>query len=112
MRDLWAYTVSVGTMYYGGSDAPIRIDDRTLAHLTVVIATKLRRGESFTLSWQHATDEPGSRSTIWLHASIPLRFVFDDPEPVSLSAQWIADLTHAAYSSGGMLLEAEHLDGR
>ena len=43
----------MGTMYYGGSAMPIRIDDRALAHLKVVLATKLRRNESFTLSWPH-----------------------------------------------------------
>ena len=30
---------------------------------------------------------PRGRSTIWLHPSIPLRFVFDDPEPAELSRQ-------------------------
>ena len=68
-------------MYYGGSATPIHIEDRALAHLKVVIATKLRRGESFTVSWRHPDDQPRGRSTIWLHPSIPLRFVFDDPEP-------------------------------
>ena len=44
----------MGTMYYGGSAMPIQIEDRALAHLKVVVATKLRRNESFTLSWPHA----------------------------------------------------------
>lgn len=61
------------------------IEDRALAHLKVVISTKLRRGESFTLSWRHPEGQSGGRSTIWLHPSIPLRFVFDDPEPTELS---------------------------
>ena len=71
----------MGTIYYGGSATPIHIEDRALAHLKVVIAVKLRRGESFTLSWRHPDDQPRGRSTIWLHPSIPLRFVFDEPEP-------------------------------
>ena len=82
----------MGTIYYGGSATPIHIDDRALAHLKVVISTKLRRHESFTLSWQHPDDQPGGRSTIWLAPSIPLRFVFDDPEPAELSRQWIEQL--------------------
>ena len=48
----------MGTIYYGGSAMPIHIEDRTLAHLTVVVATKLRRNESFTLSWPHADHQP------------------------------------------------------
>lgn len=100
----------MGTIYYGGSATPIHIEDRALAHLKVVIATKLRRGESFTLSWRHPDDQPRGRSTIWLHPSIPLRFVFDDPEPTELSRAWIEDLANSASSSGGISLVAEHFD--
>ncbi|WP_051191760.1 hypothetical protein [Microbacterium luticocti] len=100
----------MGTIYYGGSATPIHIEDRALAHLKVVIATKLRRGESFTVSWQHPDDEPRGRSTIWLHPSIPLRFVFDEPETPPLSRKWIEDLANSANSSGGIMLIAEHID--
>ncbi len=100
----------MGTIYYGGAATPIHIEDRALAHLKVVIATKLRRGESFTLSWRHADDEPRGRTTVWLHPSIPLRFVFDDPEPAMLSREWIEDLANSANSSGGIMLVPEHMD--
>lgn len=100
----------MGTIYYGGSGTPIHIEDRALAHLKVVIATKLRRDESFTVSWRHPDDQPRGRSTIWLHPSIPLRFVFDDPEPAELSREWIEDLANSANSSGGISLVAEHFD--
>ena len=100
----------MGTIYYGGSAMPIHIEDRALAHLKVVIATKLRRDESFTVSWKHPDDQPRGRSTIWLHPSIPLRFVFDDPEPAELSRDWIEELANSASSTGGILLVAEHFD--
>jgi hypothetical protein len=100
----------VGTIYYGGSATPIHIEDRALAHLKVVVATKLRRDESFTVSWRHPDDQPRGRSTIWLHPSIPLRFVFDDPEPTELSREWIESLANSANSSGGITLVAEHFD--
>ena len=100
----------MGTIYYGGSATPIHIEDRALAHLKVVIATKLRRNESFTVSWQHPDDQPRGRSTLWLHPSIPLRFVFDDPEPADLSREWIEELASSANSSGGIMLVAEHFD--
>jgi hypothetical protein len=100
----------VGTIYYGGSATPIHIEDRALAHLKVVIATKLRRNESFTVSWRHPEDQPRGRSTLWLHPSIPLRFVFDDPEPTELSRSWIEELANSANSSGGIMLIAEHFD--
>ncbi|MGC5170135.1 hypothetical protein ACPW96_03955 [Micromonospora sp. DT81.3] len=101
----------MGTMYYGGSATPIRIEDRALAHLKVVAVTKLRRGESFTVSWRHTDDEPRGRSTLWLHPSIPMRFVFDDPEPSMLSRDWIEELAQSANSSGGIALVAQHDTG-
>ncbi len=98
----------MGTLYY--SETPIHIEDRALAHLKVVISTKLRRAESFTLSWVHPADQERGRSTIWLHTTIPLRFVFDDSEPPELNARWIADLARSANSSGGIMLVAEQIE--
>jgi hypothetical protein len=100
----------MGTIYYGGSATPIHIEDRALAHLKVVISTKLRRGESFTVSWTHPEDQARGRSTIWLHPSIPLRFVFDNPDSGPLSRQWIEDLANSANSSGGITLVAENVE--
>ena len=97
-------------LYYGTTTEPISIEDRLLAHVKVVVATKLRRGESFTLSWTHGPGQEVGRSTVWLHPSIPLRFVFDEPEPALLSRAWIEALANSANSSGGLLLvdEPEH----
>lgn len=100
----------VGTLYYGDSGTPIGIEDRALAHLKIAITTKLRRSESFTLSWQHTDDQPRGRSTLWLHPSIPLRFVFDEPVAPDLSRAWIEDLMRSANSTGGILLVTEQLD--
>ena len=100
----------MGTLHYGLATEPIHIEDRALAHLKVVIATKLRRQESFTLSWRHPDGEAGGRSTVWLHPSIPLRFMFDDPEPPPLNPKWIEALMQSANSSGGISLVEEVLD--
>ena len=64
-------------------------------------------GESFTLSWTHGPGQEVGRSTVWLHPSIPLRFVFDDPEPALLSRAWVEELANSANSSGGLLLVPE-----
>ncbi|MFS0894116.1 hypothetical protein [Microbacterium sp. 179-I 3D3 NHS] len=100
----------MGSIRYGADDDTIRVDDRALAHLKVVIATKLRRNESFTLSWKHGDGEPVGRSTIWLHPSIPLRFSFDEPETPPLNVRWIEDLMHSANSTGGITLVDEARD--
>lgn len=98
----------MGYILYGGGDA-IHIDDRALAHLKVAIATKLRRNESFTLSWRHHAGDPVGRSTIWLHPSIPLRFTFDATETPELNAKWIEQLMQSASSTGGIQLVDEML---
>lgn len=100
----------MGTLYYGDSNEPIMIEDRTLAHLKVVLATKLRRNESFTLTWRHPEGETAGRSTLWLHPSIPLRFVFEEPETPALSQRWLVELSTSANSSGGISLTEEHID--
>lgn len=100
----------MGVIYYGSSATPIRIADRALAHLKIVIATKLRRSEAFTLSWRHPAGSPPGRTTIWLHPAIPLRFVFDEPEPPTLNRDWIEELAASANSSGGIQLLPEMFD--
>ncbi|WP_243229692.1 hypothetical protein [Microbacterium sp. CIAB417] len=100
----------MGMLYYGSASEPIQIEDRALAHLKVVIATKLRRNESFTLSWRHPDGDDPGRSTIWLHPSIPMRFVFDDPEPPELHGEWITAMANSANSSGGITLVPEDLE--
>jgi len=100
----------VGTLYYGDSGTPIGIEDHALAHVKFAITTKLRRGESFTLSWIHPEDQARGRSTIWVHPNIPLRFVFGDPDAPELSREWIEDLMRSANSTGGIMLVEEHID--
>ncbi|MCW2163560.1 hypothetical protein B0I12_000686 [Microbacterium hydrothermale] len=92
-------------LFYGTTTEPIQIDDRLLAHVKVVVATKLRRGESFTLSWVHGADQPVGRSTIWLQPSIPLRFVFDSEQPEALDQNLLKRMANDANSSRGLSLD-------
>jgi len=100
----------MGTLYYGNAATPIGIDDRALAHLQVAVITKLRRGEAFTVSWSHPTDQSAGRTTLWLHPNIPLRFVFDDPEPPELNRTYLEELMRSANSTGGIHLVPEQID--
>jgi len=98
----------MGTLFY--ADQAIEMDDRTLAHLKVAVVTKLRRGESFTLSWAHGDGQPAGRTTIWMHESIPLRFEFADPVPPALHREWIEQILRSANTTGGIQLTAENID--
>lgn len=97
----------MGLFIYDNADPPIRIDDRTLWHLKTVILTKLRRDESFSVSWAHPDDE-GS-TTVWLHPTIPLRFVFDSAHPPELNRQWLVELNGSTVEHGGITLTPEQV---
>lgn len=95
----------MGALFYGSSTSPIHIPDRVLAHVKVVVATKLRRGESFTMSWRHTDGDQAGRSTIWIQPSIPLRFVFGAAEPEVLDNALLQSYANSASSSGGLTLD-------
>ena len=97
----------MGQLFYGSSERPIEIPDRVLAHVKVVIATKLRRGESFTMSWRHNGEEEGGRSTIWIQPSIPLRFVFGSIEPEVLDPAVLQTYANSANSSSGLTIDID-----
>ena len=97
----------MGLLYYGADTTPTEIPDRLLALIKVVIATKLRRSESFTLSWRHPDATAGGRTTLWMQPSIPLRFVFENPEPETLDPELLRDLAAKANSSAGVSLSWE-----
>lgn len=96
----------MGYLYYGNTAEPLEMPDRLLAHVKVVVATKLRRGESFTLTWRH-DDAVGGRSTIWLQPAIPLRFVFTSPEPEPLEPSILKEFANAANSSAGLSISLD-----
>jgi hypothetical protein len=100
----------MGSLYYGNDTRAIDIPDRVLAHLKVIIATKLRRGESFTISWKHQDDVAGGRTTLWMHASIPVRFTFDSAEVDSLDTALLQRLANEAGRSGGLTVDLDMFD--
>ncbi|WP_460772606.1 DUF7882 family protein [Microbacterium sp. GXF7504] len=96
----------MGKLFYGTNSAPIEIPDRLLAHVKVVMATKLRRGEAFTLSWTTAQ----GRESIWVQQSIPMRFVFSSPEPETLDPELLTSLAKAANVAGNLPIDLRDVD--
>ena len=73
--------MSMGSLEYNSSRPPIEVDDTVLAHLKIVIATKLRRQESFMMTWPSGKKSPG-RLSAGMHPAIPLVVEFDaEPTP-------------------------------
>ena len=96
----------MGMLYYGSATSPIHIDDVLLAHLKVVMATKLRRGESFTMTWRHDEASQPGRTTLWIEPSIPLRFTFDSADPCTLDPRLVRDLADDVARTGTLTLPA------
>lgn len=87
----------MGYLTYGNTAAPIEVDDELLSHLRLVIVTKLRRNESFPLTLAIGD---GVAETLWVHASIPLRFVME--EEVAIDRALVVSMMNAANSAGGL----------
>jgi hypothetical protein len=95
----------MGDMFYGAGVGSVSIPDRLLAHVKVAMTTKLRRGESFTLSWQHIDPEQPGRSSLWIHPAIELRFVFDRADPEALDPQLLQRLVRQADTNSGLSID-------
>jgi hypothetical protein len=92
----------MGTLAIGSNGTHLDIEDRTLAHLRVVILAKLRRGESFAFNWDHGAGDDSSASTVWMQPTMEVEFAFDTDVPVEVNKQWADRLMHSANSVRGL----------
>ncbi|CAH0157779.1 MULTISPECIES: hypothetical protein [unclassified Microbacterium] len=95
----------MGRLKYDNTAGPIHIEDETLAHLKVIIATKLRRQESFMMTWSPIDGGPDKRMTAWIHPSVPLLFSFDDEEAPAIDPQRLEEMMHATNATGELVLD-------
>jgi hypothetical protein len=95
----------MGRLKYDGTSDPIQVDDATLAHLKIVIGTKLRRQESFMLSWVPRDGGIDHRMSAWIHPAIPLQFGFDAEDLPTIDAHRIAEIMHQVNASGELSLD-------
>ncbi|RFA16272.1 hypothetical protein B7R21_02515 [Subtercola boreus] len=104
----------MGTLIYGPAAKPITIEDRDLAHLQAVILAKLRRGESFSFSWERSNDFGSGHNTLWLHPQMHIEFTYFGSKRIPLNREWVERLMNRANSTGGLELvpEAAPVTGR
>lgn len=95
----------MGTLTY--DSIVIEFEDRLLAHLQIVIVNKLRRRESFAMSWRDAPEAGDGRSAIWLDPSIPIYFKFDGSRVPAINREWVERLADSAASSHGLVVMGE-----
>ncbi|MFJ6651177.1 ATP-dependent DNA ligase [Microbacterium sp. NPDC091313] len=80
----------------------VEFEDRLLAHLEHVITAKLRRGESFTLSWKEDVSVGGGRVTVWLHPHVNIVYKFHGGRSPRLNPAWLQALTYTANGPHGL----------
>jgi hypothetical protein len=97
----------MGQFIYGNSSVAVDFDDRVLAHLKVVVLAKVRRGESFSFSWEFTAAAGSGHSTIWIHPTIPLQFNFLGNREPRLNRAWVDELVHLANTPAGLRLTPE-----
>jgi hypothetical protein len=88
----------------------VDFEDRALAHLEIVIASKFRRNESFNFSWVKDPDVGSGRVTIWMHPAIPLVYEYAGSRTPSVNKAWLEALMMTANSGGGLRLVPEPAD--
>ena len=99
----------MGTLQYDG--VLVEFDDRLLAHLQIVIVQKIRRGESFLMSWRDSNDTGDGHSAIWVHPAQNLYFKFAGGRNPAINEEWLRQLTDSANSARGMLVTKEPVAG-
>lgn len=93
----------MGSLHYGSPPASFEFDDRTLAHVELVMLAKLRRNESFALSIDGSGE---SRQTVWINSSATLRFEFGSAVH-EINREWLDELIDSANTTTGMRILPE-----
>lgn len=96
----------MGHILYG-TGRPIEIDDRALAHLEIVIESKLRAHKEFFFSWNDNRDTSHHTHRLWLESSVPLDFQYTQESSIQINPEWIDDLAESANNRRGLCFLAE-----
>ncbi|MBG6058187.1 hypothetical protein RCH16_001577 [Cryobacterium sp. MP_M5] len=96
----------MGKLTYNSS-LTVYLEDRLLAHLEAVIATKLQHGEGCYFSWIDSPPNGIGRTTIWLHPNISLSFRYVSSRRPPLNSRWVNALLLTANAPAGLEIVLE-----
>jgi hypothetical protein len=97
----------MGSLVYGGPTSIIEFDDRLLAHLQIVILTKLRRSESFVFTWETPRENGSGSNSIWISPTVPIHFSYPVAVRPPINRGWVEALMHTANSVAGLRIVDE-----
>lgn len=82
----------------------VRVDfeDRLLAHLQIVIVSKLRRGEPFLFTWVDDVSLGNGRTAVWMHPAAGLTFKFYGSRRPAINTAWVDALAFTANTMHGL----------
>jgi hypothetical protein len=95
----------MGRFIYDTVANGVDIDDRTLAHLRVVVMNKLRRSEPFMFDVE--IGDGSGRKSFWIHPSVPLQFHFYGSRNPRINRAWVEELMQAASGPSGLSILPE-----
>ena len=95
----------MGRFIYDTAANSVDIDDRTLAHLRIVVMNKLRRSESFMFDVEIG-DGSGRRS-FWMNPSVPIQFHFFGSRQPRINRFCVEELMQAASGPNGLSIVPE-----
>lgn len=101
----------MGKLTYGAIQREIVIDDKLLAHIEVVVLSRLRRNNAFALRWtENVEGGDDVRRTIWVHPNSDLYFEYETPEHGELDREVLDKLAKSADSNAGINLRMDASD--
>jgi hypothetical protein len=95
----------MGRFIYDTAANSVDVDDRTLAHLRIVVMNKFRRSESFMFDVEIG-DGSGRRS-FWMDLSVPVQFHFFGSRQPRINRAWVEELMRAASGPNGLTIVPE-----
>src|SRR4029078_10138905 len=95
----------MGRFIYDTAGNSVDIDDRTLAHLRIVVMTSPRRSQAFMFDVEIG-DGSGRRS-FWIHPSVPLQFHFFGSRQPRINRLWVEELMQTASGPNGLSIIPE-----
>lgn len=95
----------MGSLRYGSEH--LELDDRSLAHVQLAIVAKLRKHESFLLSWDVDPSRGSGRYSAWIDTGIPIVFRFDGSRPIAINRNWLDAMLERSYTVAGLEIMPE-----
>ncbi|KTR85492.1 hypothetical protein NS354_08980 [Leucobacter chromiiresistens] len=95
----------MGYLVYGGQE--FEFEDRLLMHLKFVIGQRLKKQESFFMSWQRGASDGAGRVSLWMSPYATLAFSFSGSREPAYNPHWLKALLAISHTPRGLVVISE-----